>query len=59
VKSAVVFGSETKAVVEIDINILGTWEGETLRKVHGPAVEQGIWRKITNQEVRELYKDYI
>ena len=26
VKSAVVFGSETMAVVEIDMNRLGTWE---------------------------------
>jgi len=56
VKSAVVFESETRAAVDTDMNTLGTWERKKLRKVHGPVVEQEIWRKRTNQE---LYKDYI
>jgi len=30
---------------------------EILRRVHGPVVEQGIWRMRVNQELRELYKD--
>jgi hypothetical protein len=36
---------------------LGTWEREILRRIHGPVVEQGIWRVIANQELREIYKD--
>jgi len=28
-----------------------------LRRIHGTVVEQGIWRKRSNQELRELYKD--
>ena len=28
-----------------------------LRRLHGPAVAQGIWRIRTDQELRELYKD--
>ena len=32
VKSAVVFGSETRAVVEIYMNILGTWERKKIKK---------------------------
>jgi hypothetical protein len=27
-----------------------------LRRIHRPVVEQGMWR-ISNQEMRELYKD--
>jgi len=25
--------------------------------IHGPVVEQGMWRIRSNQEMRELYKD--
>jgi hypothetical protein len=34
-----------------------TWERKILRRVHGPVVEQGIWRVRTEQELRQLYKD--
>ena len=36
---------------------LGTREGEMLRTVHGPVVEQGMWRIRTDLELRELYKE--
>ena len=36
---------------------LGTGEREILRRVHGPVVEQGMWRERTDQELRELYKE--
>jgi hypothetical protein len=39
------------------MNSLGTWDSKILRRIHVPAVEQGIWRIRTDQELRELYKD--
>jgi len=30
---------------------------EILRRIHGPVVEQGIWRIRVNQELRELYNE--
>jgi len=56
VKPAVFFGSETWAVTERNMKRMGTWR-ETLRRVHGPVVELGIWRVRTDQELREIYKD--
>jgi len=44
VKTVVVFGSEAWAMAERDVTRLGTWERRILRTVHGPVVEQGIWR---------------
>jgi hypothetical protein len=49
VEPAVVFGSETWAMTEMDVTRLGTWERKILRRIHGPVVEQG--------ELRELHKD--
>ena len=40
----------------MDMNRLGKEKREILRRVHGPVVEQGIWRIRTDQELRELYK---
>jgi len=57
VKPGVVFGSETWAVTEMDRKRLGTWERNILSRIHGPVVEQGIWRIRTEQELREIYKD--
>ena len=56
-KPVVVFGSETWAVAEMDMERLGTGERTILRRVSGPVVEGGIERIGTNQELRELYKD--
>ena len=50
---AAVFGSEIWAVTEMDMKRLG---GRG-REMHGPVVEQGIWRINTDQELRELYKN--
>jgi len=43
-KPATMCGSETWAVVEMDMNRLGTWGRKMLRRLQGPAVAQGIWR---------------
>ena len=43
VKPAVVFGSETWTVTEVDMKRLGTGERKILR-IYGPVVQQGIWR---------------
>jgi hypothetical protein len=56
VKPVVLFGSETWAVTVRDMVRLGTGEREIFR-IYGPVVEQGLWRKRTNQELKELYKD--
>lgn len=52
-----VFGSETWAMAGRDVTRLGTWKRRILRTVHGPVVEQGVWRIKINQELRELYKE--
>jgi hypothetical protein len=49
-----VFGSETWAVTEMDMNRVGTWEWKILRRIYGPMVEQGICVIRSNQELREL-----
>jgi hypothetical protein len=55
VKIFVEFGSGTWAMTEMIMTRLGTWERKMLRSIHGPVVEQGIWRRRrTNQELREL-----
>ena len=56
-KPAVFFGSETWAVTERNMKRMGTWRRETLRRLHGPVVEQGIWRVRTDQELKEVYKN--
>jgi len=43
-------------MTEMDMKRLSTWERNILR-IHGPTVEQGIWRIRTDQELRKLYKD--
>jgi hypothetical protein len=54
VKPAVVFGGETWAVAEMDINRPGTCERKILRWTHGSVVMQGIWKIRTDQELREI-----
>jgi hypothetical protein len=55
VKPALVFGSETWAVAEMDLKRLSTWERKILRKMYGPVAEQGIFRRTSNQELKRLY----
>jgi hypothetical protein len=52
-----VFGIETRVVAEMDMNRLGKGERRMLRRVHGPGLEQGMWRIRTDQELRELYEE--
>jgi hypothetical protein len=52
VNPAVVFGGETWAVAEMDMNRLGTREREILRRIHGPVVVLGMWRIRTDQELK-------
>jgi hypothetical protein len=56
VKPVVLYGSETRAITEMDMKRLSTWERKILR-IYGPVEEQGIWRIRTSQELRELYKE--
>jgi hypothetical protein len=55
VKPAVVFGSETWAMTEMDMKRLCTWDRK-ISSIRGPVVEHGIWR-VSDQELRDLYKD--
>ena len=52
-----VYGSETWAMAEMNMERLGTRERKILRRLHGPEVEQGIWRVRTDQILRKVYKD--
>jgi len=54
VKIILEYGSETWAMTEMDMKRLGTWDREILRKIYGPVVQQGIWRKRAKQKLREL-----
>jgi len=45
VKTFVDFGSGTWTMTEMVVIRLGTWERKILRSIHGPVVEQGIWRE--------------
>jgi len=56
VKPVAVCGRETWAVNEMEKKRLGTWDRKILRRVHGPVVEQGIWRVRTDHELKEIYK---
>ena len=47
-KPAVVYGSETWAMVEMDRKRLGTWDSILLRRIYGPVAEQGIWKVRAN-----------
>jgi len=39
----------------MDMKGQGTRDKKILRRIWGPMVEQGVWRILTNQEMRELY----
>jgi hypothetical protein len=56
-KPAVMYGSETWPMTEKATKRLNTWERKILRGIHGPVVEQGLWRIRTNHELWELYKN--
>jgi hypothetical protein len=53
-KAILVYGSETWAITEMDMKRLGTRGREILRRIHGPVVQHGIWRKGAKQKLREL-----
>jgi len=55
VKPVVVFGSETWGVTEMVRKRLVAWERKILRSLYGQVEQQGIWRIMTDQELRELY----
>jgi hypothetical protein len=57
VQPAVVCGSGTLAVAEVDMKTLSTLERKILRKMCGPVAEQEMWRVRTIQELEDLYKD--
>jgi hypothetical protein len=56
-KAVAVFGSETWAVTEMDMERLLTWNTKILRRIRETVAEQGIWRMRTNQEQTELNKE--
>jgi hypothetical protein len=51
-----VYGGETWTIAEMDMKILSTWQRKILRRIHGPVVQQGLWRIRTNQQLRKLHK---
>ena len=49
VKPFVVFEGETRAMAEMDMKRVSTWDRKILR-IRGAVMEQGIWRIRTNQD---------
>jgi hypothetical protein len=49
VKPAVMFGSETWAMAEMDMTRMVTQERKVRRRIYGPVVQQGTWSIRTNQ----------
>jgi hypothetical protein len=48
VKPVVLCGREILVMAEMDMTRQCAWERVILRRIHGPVVEQGIWRKRSN-----------
>jgi len=44
----------SKILTEVDMKRLGKWKRKILRRLHGTVVVQGIWRKRTDKEEREV-----
>jgi len=42
VKPAVVLGTETRRMTEMDVKRMNAWERKILRRMGGPVFEQGI-----------------
>jgi hypothetical protein len=42
VKPVTVYGSETWAVTDMNMNKLNTWDRKILRRIYGAVVQQGI-----------------
>jgi hypothetical protein len=55
-KEILVHGCETWSMAEMDIKRLDTWHKEILRRIQGPVVQQGIWRKRINTLRTESFK---
>jgi len=50
------YGAETWTLTNKTEKMLMTWERKILRKIYGPAKENGQWRIKTNLELIEKYK---
>jgi hypothetical protein len=53
----VLYGSEAWCLTANDEKNLSIWEKKVLRKIFGPICVAGNWRRITNEEVKQLYRD--
>ena len=51
-----IYGAETWTVTSKTEKMLKTWERKILRKIYGPAKENGQWRIKTNPEFITKYK---
>lgn len=54
-RPVVLYGSETWAVTRECEEWLRIWERKVLRRIFGPVCENGIWRRRSNEELRNLY----
>jgi hypothetical protein len=57
VKPAVVCGNETWTMHETDMTTMDTGKRKTLRRMHRPVFEEGIWRIGNIKGLKELYED--
>jgi hypothetical protein len=57
IRPAVTHGSETWCLTANEERSIRTWERKLLRKIYGPAYDNGIWRIRTNKELMALYQE--
>jgi hypothetical protein len=55
--SAATCGSEAWRHCKGDVNTFVTWGSKILRRIFGPAKENGVWKIRTNQELMALYRE--
>lgn len=57
IRPTVIYGSESWTVTEESKHRLETWERKILRKIYRGVKENGIWRRRTNNELKDIFKE--
>ena len=57
IQPVLLYGSECWAMSQTDETALGVFERKILRKIYGPIIENGEYRRRWNHELYELYPD--
>ncbi|KAF6214380.1 hypothetical protein GE061_009120 [Apolygus lucorum] len=57
-RPALTYGSETRVMTKQSESVLRVLERKILRRILGPLLDHGQWRRRKNEELYQLYKDY-